>query len=317
MKSTIKGLIILLPFVMGSCKHKDLCFDHTHNIEVEVEFDWRNAPDANPSSMEVYLYDQATGQEIRYNFSGKQGGKIHLPYGKYNSVCINSDITNWAHFQNTEDIDQFETTTQSAQQMMSYGFSARSIPRANGSESERLALTPEMIWSDRQDDFELKITDTYKKLTLYPGEVVSHYTVDIYDVLNAQYVDGKSLDGVLSGMSEGFYHGRKSTSDVAVTMPFMLRLSSDSKSLHSEFLTFGKCLDEGCPNKLTVYVKMVDGTKRAYTYDVSSQVSKAEDPRHVHIIIHGLELPQPIVDGGGVNPSVNDWEVEEYIVPMK
>ena len=37
---------------MTGCNHKDLCFDHTHTLNVKVVFDWRNASDANPSSME-------------------------------------------------------------------------------------------------------------------------------------------------------------------------------------------------------------------------------------------------------------------------
>ena len=40
----------------SSCLHKDLCFDHTHRADVYVDFDWRNAQDANPTSMLTYFF---------------------------------------------------------------------------------------------------------------------------------------------------------------------------------------------------------------------------------------------------------------------
>ena len=39
-----------------SCEHKELCLDHAHAVEVEVVFDWRNAPNAAPASMSLYLF---------------------------------------------------------------------------------------------------------------------------------------------------------------------------------------------------------------------------------------------------------------------
>ena len=40
-------------------------------------------------------------------------------------------------------------------------------------------------------------------------------------------------------------------------------------------------------------------------------VDNAPDQRHVHIIIDGLDLPEPIENGSGFDPSVDDWEVVE------
>ena len=45
--------------------------------------------------------------------------------------------------------------------------------------------------------------------------------------------------------------------------------------------------------------------------DVTDQVHSAPDKRHVHIIIDGLDLPEPIENGSGFDPSVDDWEVVE------
>lgn len=71
-----------------SCEHKDLCHDHAHAVEVEVVFDWRNAPDAAPASMSLYLFP-GDGEALRYDFTGRDGGTIRVPIGKYEALCLN------------------------------------------------------------------------------------------------------------------------------------------------------------------------------------------------------------------------------------
>lgn len=34
--------------ILASCRHKELCYDHPHGMEVNVVFDWSEAPDATP-----------------------------------------------------------------------------------------------------------------------------------------------------------------------------------------------------------------------------------------------------------------------------
>jgi hypothetical protein len=33
----------------------------------------------------------------------------------------------------------------------------------------------------------------------------------------------------------------------------------------------------------------------------------APNPKRVHLVVDGLELPLPIEDGNGFRPSVDDW----------
>lgn len=41
-----------------SCEHKDLCYHHPHVAVVKLEFDWKNAPQANPEGMCVFFYPE-------------------------------------------------------------------------------------------------------------------------------------------------------------------------------------------------------------------------------------------------------------------
>lgn len=309
-------LSIVALAALTSCNHKDLCFDHTHTQNVKVVFDWRNAPDAAPQSMELHLYDASTNESARFSFSGRDGGPIHIQGGKYNGLCLNNDNTDWAQFRNISDIETFEIYTMDAPTLQAYGLLSRAVPRAEGTENERMAATPQMVWCDRQDAIDIPIDATDKTITLYPEEAVCHYTVDIDSIQNMDYLSGSSLDATLSGMAEGYLQGQKSATDTKVTMPFELLADSDKGNLHAEFLTFGESPVTKNPHMLTVYMILSDGSKWYYTFDVSQQIYNAPDPRHVHIIIHGLKLPKPMSASGGLKPDVNDWNTDYVDITM-
>ncbi len=317
LNSIAPALIILATFSLTSCNHKDLCFDHNHNIDTEVIFDWRNAPDAQPSSMALIMFDRnLVNDPIRYIFSGREGGPIDLPVGQYDAIGMNADLNDWAKFRNQPDIESVEIYTDDAEELEAYQLSSYSVPRVRGTETERMAATPGMAWSTRSDSIILNPTDTHKIITLYPEEIVCHYSVEILDVENLENAHGETIDGTLSGMAEGYLHGKKHPTDTPVTMPFTLSVDTDINGLQGEFLTFGECCDTQRQHILTVYLFLTDGSKWYYSFDVTDQVSNAPDPHHVNIVIRGLKLPKPIQSDAGFHPEINDWQTETIDVSM-
>lgn len=315
-RNIIPLFIAVSALSLTSCLHKDICFDHNHRVGVYVVFDWTKAPDAQPTSMLTYFMP-VNGEALTYTFAGRDGGEISIPFGEYTAISLNGDNSYWAGLRNTDDPDRFEVFTKDADQLQAYGIAARSVPRAESAENERMALTPGMMWSDRQDNIDLPADlEGDRFITFYPEEIVCHYTVDILNVSNMEYLHGAAVDATLSGMAEGYLHGRRTTTDVSVTMPFTLIPSQSDRSLHSEYLTFGECDSNKVSHLLTVYLYLTDGTKWYHSFDVTSQITSAPDPKHVHIIIDGLELPKPLSGSGGFVPDVNDWNDIYIDLPM-
>lgn len=306
-----RGLMILaglMCFGMLSCNHKDLDV-LGEQTEIEIVYDWRYAPDAYPASMAAYLYSDSMDEALRYIFSGRDGGPTHIPSGLYGALGMNSDETDWAQYRNRDDIESFEIYTKEADRLSAYGISTRAIPRGEGAEDEKIVETPGMVWADRQDNIEIYPKAGRTVITFYPQEAVCHYTVDVLDVKNIGNMPPGAIDATLSGMSEGFVYGKKNASDTKVTLPFELKKESGSSdSLHGEFLTFGESPVTKNAHKLVIYFVQTDGTKHYAIFDVTSQVSDAPDPRHVHIVVRGLDFPAPVSTGPGFDPDVEEWE---------
>ncbi len=266
--------------------------------------------------MELLMYDSNNNTPLRYIFSNRDGGPISLPYGTYCGLAMNCDNTDWAMTRSTDNIDSFEVYTPDADELSAYGLTARSVPRAEGAEEERIATTPGMLWTDREDNITLPVTTKRRTITLYPCEAICHYTVEILDVENLKYLHGTEIDGTISGMAEGFFDGKELATDNKVTMPFVLNMNADENRLQASFLTFGECPHVKATHTLSVYLILTDGSKWHYTFDVTDQVTDAPDPTHVNIVVKGLTLPHPIASSGGFIPDVNDWQSEHIDLKM-
>lgn len=312
----------LLPFgIMGwlsftSCDHKDLIEDDTFTGDVEIVFDWRNAPDANPASMVAFLIGNDTSDALRYNFIGRDGGTARVPEGTYLGLGFNSDITDWAKFRGQETDDSYELLTDDAVALNALSLSTESIPRVRDNDSERIANSPEQVWNDRLDNQSVKAYTPGQKIIFYPEEITCHYTVTVKDVKNINYLGGASVDATVSGLSESYFLRGEHRSTVAVTHPVILYGDPDTSTLHGEFLTFGDTDDHSSSNTLTIYLVYQDNSGSYATFDVTDQVKNAPDPRNVDIVVSGLELPKPINTGGGFIPNVTEWQGVEYNLQM-
>ncbi len=307
-------ILMLLAFVSGlftSCRHKDLYMEEDMTSELQVVFDWRNAQDADPQSMAMYLYEEDGHSPMRFIFSNKSGGLIKAPFGTHHAICMNADNTDWARMRNHENIETLEIYTQDAGEIGSRADDITTVPRPEGTENERIAATPGMLWGSRSNNIAITPHEGMQTITMYPQECVCHYMVDVYDVKNLDEVESSAVDATLSGMAEGYNHGQESATDNTVSFKFDLIGNAAEENLHGEFLTFGECPTNKVKHYLTLYMVLTDGSKWYHSFDVTDQVTQAADPTHVHIIVWGLDLPEPPKEGDGASElktNVNEWQ---------
>lgn len=303
MKGIIKFILtLLIGWLSVACEHKELCYDHSPYAEVEVIFDWRYHPTAHPESMRLYLFPEEGGEPLLYEFPNHTGGIIKLRAGHYKAICYNSD-TETIGFRNTGKFETFEAFALQGE----LAIRGAAAPRAEGTENERLALSPEYLYSDKRTDIQITVTADRQQIILYPQQMVCRYQVEIRNVNNLKEIFMNGVGGSLSSLSGGIMLGTGEPSAEAVTYPFAIT-EAENQTLQGDFLTFGQSVSELRPHKLVIYVIMKDGSKRYYTFDVTKQVDQAVDPHHVYIVIDELPLPNALNTDGGFHPEVEDWQ---------
>lgn len=126
--------------------------------------------------------------------------------------------------------------------------------RAEGTENERIALAPDMLWSDHMEGVELKGKTVASTITLYPKVSVCTYTVKILNVENLKYVSGVS--GSLSSLAGGLLPGvgPDALTEERVTIPFEAVVGKDEEGektiITGGLLTFGHCPSVQCAHWL-------------------------------------------------------------------
>lgn len=310
----IRYLLLFFVFMVGlfmllflSCEHKELCYEHVHTVNTDVVFDWRNQPEARPTSMRLYLFPLDGKKVLLYEFSDFRGGSVSIPIGHYKALCLNND-TKFIRYRNIDRYADFEACTSEGDFEENFA----GVPRAKGTEEERFSRSIDRFWTARMDTVCVDLQEKNKVLTFLMEESICSYHITIRHVDNLKYISADGLSGSLSGMSGGLLVGENIPTGELTTIPFGV-VHGDSASLKAEFLCFGHCPSVCRSHKVTIYA---DGNKYYYTYDVTSQIHKASDSRNVHIVIDSLHLPKPIVNGGGFQPLVEKWKCIEIDVPM-
>lgn len=313
-------ILTLFSCICASCNHKELADAPEPQTRIRVVFDWSDAPDADPAGMSVFFYDPESDQYLRCDFRGKEGGYVEIPYGKYHIATYNNDTeaitisdphSFYGHYIFTRDGNLLEGAL---------GNSMPVAPRAVGSESERVTITPDMIWGETRENhiIELKPGDSEAVITLRPHELCAVYSYEIRNVENLGHIT--NMCAALSGMSSGLtLHGESLDRECAT---LSLPASSDgNRTITGRFYTFGHHPENDDPHRMTLYVWMDDGRKLAYgvtsspKWDVTDQIHSAPNQKRVHFIIDGLDIPSPMPNGL-FGADADDWFSEEYELPI-
>ena len=293
--------------VNSSCAHKDILFDDPQKGELRVVYDWRNASDADPEGMRLFFYSGAddTGYPLQFDLTGKSGGSVSLPPGRYHVVSYNNDCE-FTRFNSTENLNLHHATTREGDILEPLSGKAS----ARAPDSERVFVAPDKLWGCTAYDITVPDPkrEPHTEITLAPLPFHCHYTIEIRNVTHIDELSRTSAS--LSGLSPSVIITTGELGDESVTIPFEAHADRLRNIITGEFLTFGHREDYENSHRLNLYVWMSDGNRYLFgstgdKFDVTAQVDTASDRRHVHIIVDGLDLPVHIP--GGMTPRPDDW----------
>ena len=292
--------ILMLAALMASvsCQHKDLCFDHPHNGHLQVVFDWAKVSETVEQNMELFLFPVGGGCPLHYQFYNIYGGYIDVPSGVYRAICTNAG-TGANRFEDSSDtFSGFTVTT-----------------RALG-KSEDAILEPDILYSDHiSDDIRID-SGRDQTLVMYPAQRTPRYTVIVNNVRNLN--GAKSCTATLTKLSCSYMAADDEPLDDSHSESFEMARAGET-SLVGMVTIFGHRHSECRDHILTLHFALQNGKDLDCAVDISDRMTELmrEGRMSGEIIVDlNIDLPKPISNGSGFQPTVDGWEGEEIDVSI-
>lgn len=276
-----------------SCQHKDLCYDHPHNGKLRVVFDWTKASGTVDENMELFLFPDGGGPALHYQFYNMSGGVIEVPAGVYRAVCANAGAG----------ANRFEGTS------ASYGefkVTTRAVNKAGD-----IIVEPDMLYSDHLDDGIDIDGVSEQTLVMYPVQKAPRYTVILRNVRNLN--GAKSCAASLSNLSCGYLAALDEAYDDSHIQNFDMSRSGETE-LEGPFIFFGHRHSGQRAHILMLDFALQNGSDMTCTVDVTERMAELarEGCMTGDIIIDlNIDIPKPITNGSGFQPTVDGWGNEE------
>lgn len=279
------------------------------DIDLCIVNDWSEAADASPEGMAYIFFPEDNKHAWRFDFPGKQAGKVQLPEGRYSFISYNDDTYHVQFTGNT--YKTLKATTWAAH-----------LPSDTGN-GQSVAESAERVWNCDYCQVEIG----YDEVSYYPGGnendntapifskekilvarqhlITPLYRLVIYDVENLDGV--KTMSAGLSGMARSYILWSDTPDDYPSTISFDTEAQAETR-IEGEFYTFGVPENVEVPNILYLFVTLKDGRSFIYRFDVTDQVRQAPDRMEVLIELHGLVLEKSETTGtGGFDVAVDGW----------
>ena len=296
--------VALLAAASSSCIYDDLPPCDDGKIEITIVNDWRFAPEADPEGMAYIFCREGIVSPWRFDFPGRDAGKVALPAGDYRLILYNDDTSDIL-FKTLEGGIPFVTTSSEKMTIddrIIYPLEAPDMMW--GTAVSNLRISADGVEYTSPDS--VSVTDERFVIRTFPRQLTPCYTVKVIHVDNLQGV--AAMMGIISGMSSGIDLSDDTPLETEAEISFTPHTEPDS-ALDAEFHTFGRPSGHEVTNTLRLYFRLSDGRILCRSFDVTDAVTGAPDPMNVKIVIDSISLPYtpPPSSPGAFDPNVAGW----------
>ena len=318
------ALLTVLLVLFASCRYKDLCYDHNHQLDynlslqldlkLELDVELEVSEEAHtkievPTYMKVCFYDTLTGALKHTAFVGPYGGLIHVAPGTYDMVVYSFD-TEWTRIRGEHLKDSLEAFTSDITATKSSQLSHFAMPKRAG-QTDPVIYTPDHLLVARKTvevpPFTLEqqvITVTTSAATL-----VETYGFEVTNITGIEYIS--SVEAFVTNQARSTFFGRGEKSTEPAIISFTLEVDRKKGILKTTFNTFGKLPGES-QSYLHILLTDSEGNVITVTEDITEQF---DNPTHEIVIDEPIDIPAP-EGGGGIAPTVEEWENINQDVPI-
>lgn len=295
-------VVLMMSAVLCGCGHKDIVCPGAEPRPVAVLFMWDKAHEACVDGMTLYFYPLSAGGRMwRFDIAGMDGGAVELPVGRYRMLSVNNDLPGVTF----SSVGSYET------------FEANARIASNGR-----AYPTGMLYAACVQDVEVTLCGVSYRLPdgsvkdcpmgvvrCAPDSVATVYDISLTNLKGGGNV--RSITAMLSGIASSVIVATGSRGDSTCAVSSALEQVAATTWTGT---TTGLGTPSGAPSfMLDIRVETTRGSIWSKRLDVTGQVTGCRNPRHVIIIVDGLEIPEDtapdIPDGDvGIAVGVDGWK---------
>lgn len=304
----------------------DLKMDTEIDLTVDAELDedyLAKIVGECPQYVEVLFYDIHTHKLVHSKIMESDGGELDIPAGEYDmliySMGTESTQVDLLHNRTTAEAFTSDITRQMSSRFSQLQASNDpSNPSMRGYEDDPIIHEPDHLYVSRQPSVEIPAyVDMDESVTIYAtaSSILEIYSLEVINIKGAENID--IVEAFITGQVKSNYFGVGDKNLAAATLYTDMRVDTENNRLYSVFCTFGKQPGETNKIYLDITVKDTGGGQHRYIFDVTDQFDDPENTNHT-LIVDGseIDIPEGKAGGGGLDPSVDNWDEEVIDVPL-
>lgn len=310
----------------------DLRIDLTINMNLDMVIDEQIDKDFEekikgkmPEYMEVLFYDVQSKQLKYSSIIPSTGGRIRVSPGDYDIVAY-SFGTESTQIDNLENKNTAEAFTTNITKMMASKFKAavENAPKDDGAETKTdtkgyeddpIIYEPDHLYVARVEEVNVPSfegRDESIVIQSTASTIVDVYSLEVLGMSGCENIE--KVEAFITGQHKSNFFGELLRSIDPATLYVTMKVDATNGRLYTVFGTFGRMFDSNNKVYLDITVTNTGGGQYRYVYDVTDQFE--DDTDNSLIIYDDIDIPAGASGGGGLAPEVDDWEEENYDIPL-
>lgn len=321
MKTFILYILLLCCAVLTACEHKDLCYNHPHDKELRIRFDWSAIDKKHiPNVVKVIcspLWMDEKNKYLEFDLP-PEGGIVRVPDGEYELMAYNNDSP----------VNQVVQQHLSIPDLYDYRVWRFILTTPNSRLLPNDKMAPDFFCLAVNKE-KLRTAAREREIVMRPLRRTAHVNCTVKGIETRER-SGK-IYGVLTGCSDymdlasGICLERLLRSNKSSVL---FEMEADGSVLQGNFNLLRGGFAPGSPSLaghrhlLEIYVLQKNGKFRRFEGDVTKQVP-CDNPIGTAMpdfdIYLEFTIPPPATEGGGesmFDPDVDDWDDVETVLPL-
>ena len=295
-----------------ACQRRPLFqIDNSLRLELVIHDTIAPVPLSVSEGMWMHRFcDRSSGRTVLNTYTGAEGGMVEIPAGRY-SVVSNVFGTETVLFDGEGSFSGLKAYTNVAVELTRslgevsavVGTKAPQLPVASG----EVVWEPDPLYAAVIEDAEIPFRDPDEpEITLRADAwpMVRNCRIVVRGASGQQHLSQAAC--FLSGVARGRYLGNGELLKDPVSLGILLKTDPQADSLQADFRSFG--FVDGVPKPLYVMLTDTGGGRYLFPFDVTGQCENGEKPLTIYVDLD-FEIPEPSSGGGGLAPSLEDWNV--------